>query len=141
NRSVPRDLDTICLKCLEPEPARRYSTGQQLADDLGRYLRGETIQARHVTRPERVWRWSRRNPVTALLSFAFGLVLMAAVIILAVSRARIAQSNAAQRTQLARLKVTEGWRLVEDGDLFGALAPFSEALLLEKDDPKRQEMH
>ncbi len=66
NASVPADLENVCLKCLEKEPARRYATAQLLADELGRYLEGKPVLARPVTRLGKLWRWSRRNPHLAL---------------------------------------------------------------------------
>ncbi|MEO7318271.1 MAG: hypothetical protein ABIZ56_04720, partial [Chthoniobacteraceae bacterium] len=58
--AVDRDLDIVCRKCLEKEPARRYRSAQALADDLQHWLDGEPIEARAAGKPERLWRWCRR---------------------------------------------------------------------------------
>jgi tetratricopeptide (TPR) repeat protein len=67
---VPRDLETVCLKCLRKDPARRYGSAQELAEDLERWLAGEPIAARTVGQVERLRLWARRNPAVAALGAA-----------------------------------------------------------------------
>ena len=64
---VPRDLETICLKCLHKTPDKRYATAESLALDLERYLAGEPVQARRISAGERSWKWAKRRPAAAAL--------------------------------------------------------------------------
>ncbi len=80
NAAVARDLETICLKCLEKQPARRYPSAKDLAEDLDRYLEGRPIVARRTSWREHAWRWMLRNPGwSATLAMALGLLLLLAV--------------------------------------------------------------
>jgi WD40 repeat protein len=65
---LPRDLETICTKAMAREPGQRYATGLALADDLRRWLRGETIRARPIGPVQRLWKWARRRPAAAALA-------------------------------------------------------------------------
>jgi WD40 repeat protein len=80
NNRIPRDLETIVLKAIDKEPARRYATAGAMAEDLRRFLADEPIMARRVSAAERYWRWARRNPGIAVLgSTLLGVLILVTI--------------------------------------------------------------
>ena len=104
NRTVPQDLETICLKALAKHPLHRYPTAQALADDVRRFLNRKPIAARPVSTLERGWRWCCRNPLVASLLAAVVLVLLLGTGVsasLAVSASTAANAPTERRRQPA----------------------------------------
>jgi serine/threonine-protein kinase len=123
NAKVPRDLETICLKCLEKEPRRRYATAAGLADDLRRFQRGESITARPASSLERFGKWVRRRPAMAALIGAtlfFTAALVAGAIWLAIQQAQRREAVEGDLREVAGLQQharwTAAWAALERGE-------------------------
>ena len=109
NPSVPRDLETICLRCLRKEPADRYATAREVAEDLGRFQRGEAIHARPISAFGKTWRWCRRRPAVALLlALVVGLMGVVVVGSLAVAQRQVRLEKRAMLLAEARANRAEG---------------------------------
>jgi serine/threonine protein kinase/WD40 repeat protein len=163
---LSRDLATICLKCLEKDPRKRYARAADLADDLRRFQECRPIRARPVGPVGRTWRWCRRRPLVAALTGLSGLLTLGLVVTVLVYQALLqaaltsqlaqtkeqlsATEQEAQRSgqlaeeeqhQLAELHGAVGTLHLEEGDTFSALLWFIEALRLEEGRPERERQY
>jgi len=128
NPALPRDLETICLKCLEKAPERRYQSAQELADELGRFIRDEPILARPVSQIEKAWRWCRRKPVLAGLS-ATTLALLLSVAIgspialyqINQQRQRAEAANDETRRRAYAAEITAAFHALDENNLGRAI--------------------
>jgi eukaryotic-like serine/threonine-protein kinase len=113
NARVPRDLETICLKCLHKDPQRRYATAVALADDLQRFQRGEPIAARPAGLVERTAKWVRRHPTgSAMLaaSFLLAVALVGVSWWFMVRRAHLREAVGADLKEAAELRDSARWK-------------------------------
>ena len=136
NANVPRDLEVVCLKCLEKEPHRRYLSAAALAEDLGRFRADRPIVARPSTRLELAWRWCRRNQALAIASGLavaglFGIAILASLSAVSLSRSATKLREALRLSEEHRheseLRLAETY--LERGRAFGDQESGSAAML------------
>lgn len=161
NRRVDRDLETICLKCMEKDPQRRYGSAEAVAEDIERWLRKEPIHARPAGYFYRAGKWAVRRPAVALLAVTtfFGLCTLFGVILVneqrlqkerdialglekSATQERLkAEALAEQsRQRLVRLNIGDGLRLMDEGDASAALLSFVDALRLDEGHKENEEI-
>lgn len=131
---VSRDLETICLKCLQKDPQRRYESSGALADDLQRFREGKPIVARPIGQLERAWRWCRNNPQVAALSGLVAVLTVATVAASALYSLKMARESVAvaETRKQARDHLDRAQQAAEAGRIQSAqdLVSWSDPLLL-----------
>jgi WD40 repeat protein/tRNA A-37 threonylcarbamoyl transferase component Bud32 len=147
-KGLPKDLNAICLKCLDKEPGGRYSTAGDLAEDLQRFLANEPIRARPIGQTGRLLRWCRRSPAIASLVGLAALLLGTITIGSVVAAVRINAANrtalaalAESRQRLVRLNATIGDRYLEKGESQTALLWYIESWLQDRNSIRREAGH
>src|SRR5262249_24634291 len=115
NPNVPRDLETICAKCLEKDPQRRYASARELAEELDRFLQGAPIRSRPISAAARLMRWCRRKPA---LASAVGVgILLLLVIAIGAPVAMVRINAARNQAQSAQVNEAQGRRRAEAKEL------------------------
>ena len=120
NPSVPRDLETICLKCLEKDSSKRYSTAQELAAELDRFLADKPIVARPVGKAEKMWRWCRRKPALAALVTASLMLVLSLAIGGPIAAARINKARREAEANLYAADMNLASQALESHNIHGA---------------------
>jgi WD40 repeat protein/serine/threonine protein kinase/tetratricopeptide (TPR) repeat protein len=156
NKAIPAELETIVLKALEKNPADRYTSAQELADDLRRFLDHRPVQAQRPTVFQRVRKWARRHrPIVVILAVSLAVLLVgiaaaAVVAVIQIDAARRDAEHSARQERdakrkaeerLVRLHVAHGVWLMDQGDYPAALPWLTEALRLDQGDPSREAVH
>lgn len=161
NHRIDRDLETICLKCMEKDPPRRYGSADAVADDLDRWLRKEPIQARPSSVFYRARKWAYRRPAVAALAISMigGLCTLLGVILVneqklqrerdfAMAQEEIADRERLKaealseqsRQRLIRLNIGDGLRYLDEGDASASLLAFVDALRLDEGHKESEEI-
>jgi WD40 repeat protein/serine/threonine protein kinase len=140
NPGIDRDLETICLKCLDKEPARRYGSAEALAGDLDRWAAGEAISARPVGSPERLWRWCRRNPALASVTAAAAalILVLSSIFYWNLARKNVALGQALRDTEDARMYAVDQLGRAEGNRILAQHAQQLEGDARQKADAQRQ---
>jgi eukaryotic-like serine/threonine-protein kinase len=135
NHAVPRDLEKICLKCMQKLASDRYESARELEEDLARFLEGLPVRARPISPVARTWRWARRHPKTTSLIVVAVALAISLPVLQAVSTRRLHQerdtarrAEEANRARLEKLFVSKGNERIEGGNPMLALPWFAGAL-------------
>jgi len=134
NPNLPRDLETICAKCLEKDPKRRYGSARELAEELDRFLKDEPIRARPIAAPEKLIRWCRRQPALASVTAAVAALLLIIAIgspiaIVRINHAR-EQAETSQRKEAGLRVRAEAAERATEQQLYTALLEQARAMMV-----------